>query len=420
MAKRASPSRTTEGASEAGPADPRPLRREVWLGALLVLVVVFGLRETEIWRPEVVLDGRHNIQIAEAAAWREGRLDLPERLWDTALQNNRVYSHFPILFTAIAWVLLPLCGGVPHGFMLFFLAVPIVLLAYVLFYRATASPLWGAVLAIGFVCGTSTWTVIHKSFMGGGAYYPNHVLATLGLLILLTEYYGRRRGWMCGLGLFVATMSRQLTAAFAIPLVWLVLRDQPPAQRRRQLITLAVVGVVVAGVPLAVNTLKFGSPLQTGYMPIYAGRTDSFAIDAHEHGLFSPYFVPRNLYYMNLGLPRLHRIEMAGRPEYHLVHNIKGTGIWWTTPLLLWLWFDFRRIWERPAARSLLAAAVLVFVGLMFFHTTGEEQRGYNRFALDFMPALLAVIAPTCFAGRRRWVSLAMVMWSVVYFRWLV
>ena len=87
---------------------------------------------------------------------------------------------------------------------------------------------------------------------------------------------------------------------------------------------------------------------------------------------------------------------------------------------MLWLWFDFRRIWERPAARSLLAAAVLVFVGLMFFHTTGEEQRGYNRFALDFMPALLAVIAPTCFAGRRRWVSLAMVMWSVVYFRWLV
>ena len=74
MAKRESPSRTTEGASEAGPADPRPLRREVWLGALLVLVVVFGLRETEIWRPEVVLDGRHNIQIAEAAAWREGLL----------------------------------------------------------------------------------------------------------------------------------------------------------------------------------------------------------------------------------------------------------------------------------------------------------------------------------------------------------
>ena len=128
--------------------------------------------------------------------------------------------------------------------------------------------------------------------------------------------------------MIIATLSRLLTAAFAIPLVWLVLRDQPPAQRRRQLITLAVVGVVVAGVPLAVNTLKFGSPLQTGYMPIYAGRTDSFAIDAHEHGLFSPYFVPRNLYYMNLGLPRLHRIEMAGRPEYHLVHNIKGTGIW--------------------------------------------------------------------------------------------
>ena len=191
-------------------------------------------------------------------------------------------------------------------------------------------------------------------------------------------------------------------------------------QRRRQLIGLVVVGVVVAGVPLTMNTLKYGNPLQTGYMLIYEGRDDSFATDAHEHGLFSPYFLPRNLYYMNLGFPRLHRIEMAGQTEYHLVHNGMGTGIWWTTPLLLWLWFDLRRILGDRATRGLLAAAIIVFVGLMFFHTTGEEQRGYNRFSLDFLPILLAVIAPTCFAGRRRWISAAMVAWSVVYFRWLV
>ena len=211
----------------------------------MVLVVVFGLRETKIWRPEVVFDGRHNIQIAEAAAWRQHRLDLPERLWDTAVHNERVYSHFPILFTIIAWGLLPLCGGVPHGFLLWFLALPVVLLAYVVFCRATASPVWGAALAIGLVCGTSVWTVIHQSLKGGGAYYPNHVLATFGLLVLLAEFYGRRRVWVCGLGLIIATMSRQLTAAFAIPLIWLVLRDQPAGQRRRQLIGLIVVGVVV-------------------------------------------------------------------------------------------------------------------------------------------------------------------------------
>lgn len=420
MAKRESPNWTTQGASEAGPPGSSPSRREFWLGALLVLVVVFGLRETKIWRPEVVFDGRHNIQIAEAAAWWQGRLDLPERLWDTAEQDGRVYSHFPILFTIIAWGLLPLCGGVPHGFLLFGLALPIVLLAYVLFYRATTSPVGGAVLTVGFVCGTSAWSVIHQSLKGGGAYYPNHVLATVGLLILLVEFYGRRRVWRCGLGLIIATMARPLTAALAIPLVWIALRDQPPEQRRRQLIELLVVGVVVAGVPLTMNTLKYGDSLQTGYMLIYEGRDDSFAADAHEHGLFSPYFIPRNLYYMNLGFPRLHRIEMAGQPEYHLVHNTMGTGIWWTTPLLLWLLFDIRRILGDPATRSLLAAAVLVFAALMFFHTTGEKQLGYNRFSLDFMPVVLAVIAPACFLGRRRWVTLALVAWSVLYFRWLV
>ena len=420
MAKRESPNRTTQGASEAGPPGSSPARREFWLGALFVFVVVFGLLETKIWRPEVVFDGRHNIQIAEAAAWRQGRLDLPDRLWDTAVQDGRAYSHFPILFTIIAGVLLPVCGGVPHWFLLFCLAVPIVLLAYVLFYRATNSPVGGALLAVGLVCGTSAWSVIHQSFKGGGAYYPNHVLATVGLLILLVEFYGRRRVWMCGLGLIIATLARQLTAAFALPLIWLALRDQPPEQRRGQVIALVLVGAVVAGVPLAMNTLKYGHPLQTGYMLIYEGRDDSFARDAHQHGLFSPHFLPRNLYYMNLGFPRLHRIEMAGQPEYHLVHNTKGTGIWWTTPLLLWLFLDIRRIWGDPARRSLLVAATIVFATLMLFHTTGETQLGYNRFSLDFMPVVLAVIAPTCFFGRRRWITLAMVAWSVLYFRWLV
>ncbi len=392
-----------------------------WLGAVLVTVVFLGLLESELWRPEVILDGRHNVQIAEAQAWREGRLDLPMRLWDTAEKDGKVYSHFPILFTMIGTVLLPLCHGVPHWFLLFFMALPVALLAYVLFCRITGSALHGALLAIALVCGTSIWPVVNQSLKGGGAYYPNHVLGVVGILILLVEFHGRQRVAVAGVGLIIATLARQLTAAFAIPLIWLAVREQPPTQRRRQLIALVVVGAIVAGVPLVVNTLKFGNPLETGYMLIYEGRhDDTFARDAHQYGLFSAHFVPRNAYYLNLGFPKFYRIVMAGRPEYHVRHNEIGTGIWWTAPLLLWLFVDLRKIVRDPARRSLLAAALVVFAALLFFHTTGQTQRGYNRFSLDFLPALMVLVAPTCFVGRRRWLTLAFVAWSVIYFRWLV
>ena len=111
---------------------------------------------------------------------------------------------------------------------------------------------------------------------------------------------------------------------------------------------------------------------------------------------------------------------MEGEPEYHLRPNFDGTGIWWTTPLLLWLLVELRRILADPAARGLLVAAVLIYAALLFFHATGADQRGYNRFSLDYLPALFAVIVPTCFRGRRRWLSLAMILWSVVYFRCLI
>lgn len=168
------------------------------------------------------------------------------------------------------------------------------------------------------------------------------------------------------------------------------------------------------------NTLKFGHPLDAGYLRIYEGRDDRFAMDARSFGLFSPHFVPRNLYHANLGFPTLHRIEMAGRPEYHLRPNYDGTGIWWTTPLLIWLLVDIRRFLADPAARVLLVAALLVYMALLFFHATGADQRGYNRFSLDYLPALFAVIVPACFRGRRRWISLGMICWGVVYFRWLI
>ena len=64
---------------------------------------------------------------------------------------------------------------------------------------------------------------------------------------------------------------------------------------------------------------------------------------------------------------------------------------------------------------------MLAVVGLlMFWHATGAYQRGYNRYSLDYLPALLALIAPYAIVGWRRWVTLAMIAWSLIYFQVLL
>lgn len=391
-----------------------------WLALAVVYVAFFGLMQVRLVQTDRLFSGAANTQVTEAKCWWDGHLDLPRRVNDTALHDGKVYSHFPPMFTLVSAALVPLFGGVPHWFMVLFVALPMPLLAFLLFRRLVNNPWHATALAIALVCGTSVWPVLRIALRSGSPYFVNHAVATIGLLLMLVEYFGRRRIWVVGIGLLIAALSRQLTLAYAIPLLWLAWQRGEGSHRRRDMTVAVAFLTVIVALPMVLNTLKFGHPLTTGYTLIYEGRDDRFANDARTHGLFAAHFVPRNLYYANLGFPRLHRIEMAGETEYHLRPNTEATGIWWTTPLLIWIFFDRRRILGDPAARSLLVGAAGVFVALLFFHATGADQRGFNRFSLDYMPMLLVAIAPTCFSRRRRWVSGAMIVWSVVYFRFLI
>lgn len=367
-----------------------------------------------------------NPQIAEGHAWSEGRLDLPERYWDTAMVDGKVYSHFPPFFSFVAAGLASLSDGVPRAVLLLLFISPLPLLAYLLFVRATGSPFSGGALTLAAVCGTSLWPVIDRSLATGGPWFVNQLLATFGLLIFLSDYCGCRRIWPAAIGLAIAALSRQLTL-FYFPALFLAAatrrgedpRDtaagEPSSERNARVRRIAAVAVALAGVTgatLALNAAKFGSPVDSGYMHIYEGRDDAFARDARQYGIFSWHYVPRNLYYANLGFP-----ERCGpRDEWH--PSVQATGIWWTTPLLLWLFVDVGRIWRDRDSRRLLLCAAGVYAVLLCYHSTGYAQRGYNRYSLDYVPVLLALVAPRCLDGWRKWVSIPMIVWSIVYFRW--
>jgi hypothetical protein len=395
-------------------------RREVFLSGLLVLIAFLTLNQARLWNPQRTITIQENVQVAEAQAWWVGRLDLPERKWDTALKDGRVYSYFPPMFTLLSAAIVGFCpDGVPHV-ALVILVVLVPLLGYMLFYQATGSARWGMVLAVGFMAGSSVWPELDLTLVTAKPYHVNHTLATIGLLIILIDYFGPRRVWLAGIGLFIAATSRQLTVMFAIPILYMAWTHAPRTQRWRRLGIAACFGAAVVVVSLGLNAIKFGHPLVTGYQLNHQGRDDIFAREARAHGILSPHWVPRNLYYTNVGLPQIHQILDAGEAKTILRPNNMGTGIWWMTPLLLWFWVDLRRIVQRRESLPILLGVLAVFGLLMFWHATGADQRGYNRYSLDYLPALLVLIAPHAIVGWRRWVTLAMIAWSLIYFHVLL
>ena len=413
---------TEESAASHGNARPSVARRprsrrlRTGVGLVFVLLICAALFQARAWQPYKVFAGKDNVQIAEAQSWWLGRLHLPERWFDTALVEDRAYSHFPPLFSFLAATVVPVFDGVPQWLVFLIIVVPVPVLAFRLFWVRTGLTFPSIVLTVALVCGTSLWPIIDRTLRGGEPYFVNHTLATIGLCIFLTEYFGRRRAWLAGGGLVVAALSRQLTFVYALPLV--VMTWKGADRSRGRLFPVAGSCLLIVMTVMGANALKFGHPLDNGYMRIYEGRSDALASFAHEHGLFSVRFLPKNLYYATVGLPKVEQEQNAIWPDFK--PNPWGTGILWTTPLLLWLVIDFRRVWRERRNRPLMIAVAAIFAALMCFHTTGYAQRGFNRFSLDYVPALLALLAPVSMKPGRRWISVAMVAWSVVYFRWLI
>lgn len=414
-----------------------------WLGLAVVYLVYFALADAAFWFPNRILDDRHNLNTAEALAWWSGRLDLPQRLGDTAEFNGRVYNVYPPAFTLIsAAVLMFSPQGVPHSVVLVLLGVPVPALTFAALRRVTPTAAVAALLTVGFVMGTSALPVIRHALVGSSVYIVNHTLAVIGLWIMLLEFFGRRRLAVMGAALILAAWSRQLTAGFWIVLAYAAWKGRGSlgetcedrgdvavetsrglkpaardASRRKRLAALAVITLIAVGLPAALNTLKFGSPLESGYRYVYVGREGEWPEAVAAHGVFSPVFLPRNAWYMHAGPPDVMEDD-AGR--WHVKRNVYGTSIWWTSPLLLFLPTFVVPIWRDPDRRVWLVASLVVMVAVLMYHATGRSQLGYHRYSLDFLPAWFMLLSPFAAGRRARWVAAACVAWSVLYFQWVI
>jgi len=389
-------------------------------GLALVYVAFFAVFATQIrfLRIGDVVEPMGNPNVAEAQSWLEGHVDLNGRPWDSALVDGRSYNIFPPLLTFVSAACIALSAkGLPFAVISALFVLPVPLFAYLLFLKRTHSVSAATVMAMTFVLGTSECLVIARSMQSGKPCQLNNAASQIGLLLFLLDYYGGRRPWVGGLGLLVMGLTRQTMLAFTVPYLWGIWDRH--ACLRRLLAGIAIVGLILA-ILAAVTTVRFGHPLRFSYKAIYVERShdpqDWLAVEGTE-ALFGLRYVSRNLYWMNVGLP-----EFATHQDgsFWWKPAVKSTGIWWTTPVLLVLFVDWRRVWAQGENRWLSVSVGAIFITLMLYHNMGYSQRGYNRFSLDFLLVLLAWVAPHVVG---RWRSLAATLfcaWSVFYFRFIV
>lgn len=392
---------------------PTEVNWQLWTGLILVYLVFasfFGdppFPKGPAWRTELLAPA-DNVQVREAERWLEGKASLPKRKLDTVLRDGKVYSHFPPLMTFLSAVVLNFSpDGVPRWLVtaLFVWTVPG--LAYRLFWGRCGRVWPAVVMTLAYVFGTSEFCILDRAAKSAGVYQLNHAISQVGLLLFLDGYFRRGPIWQSGVGLLIAGFSRLPTVVYALPMAVMAWS----AKGRRRWLGIGFV-VVLAGTYATLNVMKFGNPVQHGYGLIYEGREDAIALSAVD-GAFHLKFVDDNLYWMNLGFPTFE--EKHG--QWRWVPSLNSTGIWWTTPLLLLVFWDLKRIWAERVNRCLLASVGIIYAVLMTYHMMGYAQRGYNRFSLDFLLVLLAMIAPYAFMGRRWVVSTLLAIWGVVYFR---
>ncbi len=339
------------------------------------------------------------IQIAKNLLHGDVALDSPPGGTDTVTRDGRSYdalsigpilpyllfAPFPGLWEYAPWVITFVVGV------------------------GTAALCWPLAASYGPGGRTTVWlatlgavgTLLLPLAVMGNYYYLAHEEAMLLTIVALLELNGRRRPWVVGLTLGLATLARPTVILAVAPIgLFLVLGSR---SRVRSALGFALPVVAAIGVMGWYNFARFGSPFDSGYATsILHNQT---LIRARRQGLFSIRHVGANLQVLVAG-----GFQIAGSFPY-VIPSSYGHSMLLTTPALLAaIGAGFR---DRLAVVLWLSAAVVTVPLLLYYGGAGYQTYGY-RYFLDATPFLLALVA---IAARRHFgkVEKSLVVLSVAF-----
>jgi len=316
--------------------------------------------------------------VYQSQAFLDGRADLqgvPEYYQDLVYYEDKVYLASP---PAPALVLLPAVAiwgeGADQVRASMFLGAVNVALVWLLLRRLGVTRTMQWLLTILFGFGTVHWEVATH----GTTWFFAEIVAVFFLLLALLEHFGRRRAFLTGLFFGLAALSRlPILPGSIFFLVTLSIMGGFPRQPLKFLAGLALPLIFLA----FFNFVRFGNPLETGYLTHSYSSYFNDVID--KHGFFSIFHIPSHLYTMLLQPPEYIGYFPFFRPLP------EGMSILLTTPVVLYV---LRAKFSETLNLLAGVAIAVILVPTILWFSTGWVQFGY-RYSLDFLPFLLILIS---------------------------
>jgi hypothetical protein len=376
-----------------------PARRRLALATLLYVgltIVYFACAS----RDRILAHTPYNHFAHLAKGWLEGRLDLggPPPAYagnnDFALYQDRWYVVFPA-FPAV--LLLPAVAiaesveRVRDGQIFVWLAGIGPALLFLALERlrdrgrTSRDERDNLLLAIIFAIGTVYFFTAEQGTVWFAAHVVGVALATFYLFASVDAEHPLLAGIALGLGFWT-----RAPLLFAFPFFLLEAHRRFRTEgtmaisvRRVAWFTLPV--VLLLGLALVHNQVRFGDPFEYGYRFLTVG----WKARMEKWGLFSYHYFPRNLGVILTSLPFYNKVPTPDVARFQI--SIHGLALWATTPIYLYLLWPEKK---DETWRALLLTVLLVALPSLFYQNTGQSQFGY-RFSNDFAPFLFALLAVT-------------------------
>ncbi len=227
------------------------------------------------------------------------------------------------------------------------------------------------------------------------SWWFGQIVATTCVLLMLYEYFHVRRWWLLGIFIACAMATRiDLLLTVLFPLILIVVSKQKPKEKIVAVcLLMAPIFFGLAGIGLY-NFVRFGSVIEFGYtyhIPIITTSGNMLK----EHGTWSLFYVPTNLYY--LFLSGLQGVYVPGT-KYLTYPYVKpdawGMSIFLTSPILLWC---FKTKQKEIVVKAAATTALFILLFIIGYFGVGSRQYGF-RYALDFQPFLFVIL---CFSFQR-------------------
>jgi hypothetical protein len=207
-------------------------------------------------------------------------------------------------------------------------------------------------------------TTLFFSSVDGRAWFDAHAIAMPFLCAAFLFAARGERPVLVGALIGLATLSR-IPIAAATPALALLLAHRSGMPWPRALAGVIAGGAPFAGVYVAYNLMRWGSPFDEGYAMLAVG--DAF----FTRGVFSLFYLPRHFVAIFLEPP-----GFTENSPWFLIPGIKGQSLFLTTPAFLWLFSGLRSARRDPAVLLTGLAALLALQSDVLHGTVGYAQVG--------------------------------------------